>query len=85
MDFVVVMLFTQQVFHLQGLFFFYLQLIPYYYYFESNLSQVVDIKVLPIKSYVFFLQSSKHEEITLLLAFIFVFNLYLFGQHFQTI
>ena len=51
MDFVGVMLFTQQDFHLECLFFFLLVLIleTVTYYFGLNLSHVLLIKVLFIK------------------------------------
>ena len=53
----------------------------YCYYFESNLSLVLHKKVLLIakKACNIVLQSSKHEEITYLYEFIFVFTSYIIG------
>ena len=53
MDFVEVMLFTQQLFHLECLFFFCLLLIlEIVYYFRLNLSQMLLIKMLFTKKHV---------------------------------
>ena len=64
MDFVAVMLFTQQVFHWECYFFLILLIYDINsYYFGSNLRLMLLLKVLPIKMHVFY--SSQNEHIIL--------------------
>ena len=82
MGFVGVMLFTQQDFHLECLFFFLLVLIleTVTYYFGLNLSHVLLIKVLFIKKACnFVIWSSKNKRIALPHEFIFMFIRYFSG------
>ena len=79
MDFVAIMVFTQQVFHL-CLFFLLTSFAARDYYFESNHSLVLLMKVFVTKkACIVVLLSSKHEEMTFPREFIFVFIQYLIG------
>ena len=77
MDFVAIMLFTQQVFHIQYLFFFQIILIHALLLFGRKSQPDVSYKVLLIKECSVLsvvLYSCRHEEITVPHEFIFVFN-----------
>ena len=86
MDFVAIILLTQQVFLLTMLNFL---LNPFntwgYYYFESNFSLVWHINVQLIEKGCDVLYSSKHEETFFPHEFIFAFTSYTIGQNCQKI
>ena len=81
MDFVGLMLFTQQVFHLEYVFFFF----DSFWYLRLLLFRIKSQPGVVYKSVVYkkacsvVFQSSKNEEMTLLHEFIFVFIQYFIG------